>query len=441
MLMNNITWDLMEIVSILIEWLSFYILISQFSEKKRSIKYGIFSFITIIIFSIGLKFIDVYPNERIIICFFLGLVFYKRNFKVNNIKCIMVSLIFWLFMLTVEALSISFVVKINDLSSVSELLNRNFYRLETMILSKVILISLIIIVKYLKLHVDIGKGDFLYMLTPIATNIIMILVIFGYAFSGGNENLGDDISIFFIAILILLSNMSLMFIVSKIIKNNKLKLENEFIKNKLEMEYEYYSNLRDNQEKVKRLYHDMKNHISCIEGNNKDSEIRKKYIDSIKLEIDKLNIGFNTGNEVLDVILNNKRDSCIKNKIDLKVFIDFSKVNFIEYFDICTIFSNCIDNAIEACKKIREYERRYIYIKGTYINNFYVVKIENSKTNKVQVLNGKFLTDKKDKFLHGIGLKNIRLALEKYDGEISIEHLEDKFVLKMLIPINREKEA
>ncbi|HHD2768343.1 TPA: ATP-binding protein, partial [Clostridium perfringens] len=255
MLMNNITWDLMEIVSILIEWLSFYILISQFSEKKRSTKYGIFSFIIIIIFSIGLKFINVYPNERIIICFFLGLVFYKRNFKVNNIKCIMVSLIFWLFMLTVEALSISFVVKINDLSSVSELLNRNFYRLETMILSKVILISLIIIVKYLKLHVDIGKGDFLYMLTPIATNIIMILVIFGYAFSGGNENLGDDISIFFIAILILLSNMSLMFIVSKIIKNNKLKLENKFIKNKLEMEYEYYSNLRDNQEKVKRLYH------------------------------------------------------------------------------------------------------------------------------------------------------------------------------------------
>ncbi|HHD2751592.1 TPA: ATP-binding protein [Clostridium perfringens] len=441
MLMNNITWDLMEIVSILIEWLSFYILISQFSEKKRSTKYGIFSFIIIIIFSIGLKFINVYPNERIIICFFLGLVFYKRNFKVNNIKCIMVSLIFWLFMLTVEALSISFVVKINDLSSVSELLNRNFYRLETMILSKVILISLIIIVKYLKLHVDIGKGDFLYMLTPIATNIIMILVIFGYAFSGGNENLGDDISIFFIAILILLSNMSLMFIVSKIIKNNKLKLENKFIKNKLEMEYEYYSNLRDNQEKVKRLYHDMKNHISCIEGNNKDSEIRKKYIDSIKLEIDKLNIGFNTGNEVLDVILNNKKDACIKNNIDLKVFIDFSKANFIEYFDICTIFSNCIDNAIEACKKIKDYERRYIYIKGTYVNNFYVVKIENSKTNKVKVLNGAFLTDKRDKFLHGIGLKNIRLALEKYDGEISIESLENKFILKMLIPLNREKEA
>ena len=143
---------------------------------------------------------------------------------------------------------------------------------------------------------------------------------------------------------------------------------------------------------------------------------------------------------MLDVILNNKREKCMENNISLKVFIDFSKVNFIEYFYICTIFSNCIDNAIEACKKIKD-NNRYISLKGNCVNNFYVIKIENSKTNKIKKLNGDFLTDKKDKFLHGIGLKNIRLALEKYNGEIIIEPLDDKFILKMLIPINQEKEA
>ena len=416
-----------------IEWISFYLIISQFSPKKRKNKQEIFSFIVVITFSILLKILNVYPNERIILCFLIGLVYYKLNFKVNSIKCIMISLIFWLFLLTVEALSISFIVKINNLVSISELLGRNIYRLETMILSKVILISLIMVVRCLKFRVDIGKGDFIYILTPIATNIIIILVIFGYY--------GENATIFFVSILLLLSNMSLMFIVSKIIKNNKLKLENEFIKDKLEMEYKYYSNLRDNQEKVKRLYHDIKNHIACIEGNNKETGIRKKYIDSLNLEIDKLNLGFNTGNEVLDVILNNKREKCVENNISLKVFIDFSKVNFIEYFDICTIFSNCIDNAIEACKKIKDHNNRYISLKGNCVNNFYIIKIENSKTNKIKKLNGDFLTDKKDKFLHGIGLKNIKLALEKYNGEITIEPSEDKFILKMLIPINQEKEA
>ncbi|EOU2032187.1 ATP-binding protein, partial [Clostridium perfringens] len=199
MLVNQIFWDFIENTSIIIEWISFYLIISQFSTKKRKNKQEIYSFIVVIIFSSLLKVLNVYPNERIVICFFIGLVYYKFNFKVNNIKSIMISLIFWLFMLTVEALSISFIVKINSLVSVSELLGKNIYRVETMILSKVILISLIMVVRCLKLRVDIGKGDFIYILTPIATNIIIILVIFGYAFKSGREGLGDNVSIFFVS--------------------------------------------------------------------------------------------------------------------------------------------------------------------------------------------------------------------------------------------------
>ena len=147
MLVNQMFWDFMENASIVIEWISFYLIISQFSPRKRKNKQEFFSFIVIIIFSILLKILNVYPNERIVICFFIGLVYYKLNFKVNNIKCIMISLIFWLFLLTIEALSISFIVKINNLVNVWELLGKNIYRVETMILSKVILISLIMVVR------------------------------------------------------------------------------------------------------------------------------------------------------------------------------------------------------------------------------------------------------------------------------------------------------
>ncbi|MDB2043783.1 ATP-binding protein, partial [Clostridium perfringens] len=156
MLMNQMFWDFMENASMIIEWISFYLIISQFSPKKRKNKQEVFSFIVVITFSILLKVLNVYPNERIILCFLIGLIYYKFNFRVNNIKCIMISLIFWLFLLTVEALSISFIVKINSLVNVSELLGKNIYRMETMILSKVILISLIIVVRCLKFRVDIG---------------------------------------------------------------------------------------------------------------------------------------------------------------------------------------------------------------------------------------------------------------------------------------------
>lgn len=436
MLADAIFWDGIENLSLFIEWFSFYIIVEKFNPKKKDKLTIASTFALLIAISVMLKMLNINPNERIIISFIIGLIFYKFNFKCNIIKCIMISLMFWLFMLTIEALSISLVVKINVLSDAVELLNKNIYRVEAMVLSKVILLAFIIVIKCLKLHIDIGKSDFLYMITPLTTNIVMILVIFGYAFSDERGGIKNNVSIFFISILLLLSNMSLMFIVSKIIKNNKLKLENEFIKNKLEVDYKYYSDLQVSHEKIKRLYHDMKNHIICIEETtNNNSKISKEYLSSINKELDRLNVGFNTGNEVLDVILNNKREVCAENNIDFRVVMDFSKVNFVEYFDICTIFSNSLDNAIEACNKVEEYKNRWISLKGTYVNNFYIVKIENSKINKVKYLKGEFLTDKKDKFLHGIGLKNIRIAVEKYDGEMIVESNSNKFTLKILIPI------
>lgn len=431
-------WDVLESLAILVEWISFFVVADNFSSKKDNKNYIYISFIGILVISLLLKALSINPNERIIIGFFIGLAFYKMYFKVNNIKCIIISLIFWLFMISVEALAISLVVKFNRIKNMNDILNPTFYRAETILLSKVILIFLIVLLKCLKLHIDIGKGEFIYILTPIITNIIMILIIFGYAFSGNQKEVDNTVSIFLLSILLLASNLSIMFIVGKIIKNNKLKLENEFIKNKMDMEHKYYSDLSANEERVKRLYHDMKNHIICIEGSDNNCNWKKEYIDNINSELDKFSLMFNTGNQALDIILNNKNGTCIKNNIELRGIIDFSKIDFIEYFDVCTIFSNALDNAIEACKKVEE-GKKYIILKGTYVNNFFIIKIENSKNNKIKKIDYEFLTDKKDKFLHGIGLKNIRSAVEKYDGEMIAESKEDKFILKILIPIKVKK--
>ncbi|MEN2259601.1 GHKL domain-containing protein (plasmid) [Paraclostridium benzoelyticum] len=45
------------------------------------------------------------------------------------------------------------------------------------------------------------------------------------------------------------------------------------------------------------------------------------------------------------------------------------------------------------------------------------------------------MTDKKDKFLHGLGIKSIKQSVKKYNGEVVIDYTEDKFILNILIPI------
>ena len=104
--------------------------------------------------------------------------------------------------------------------------------------------------------------------------------------------------------------------------------------------------------------------------------------------------------------------------------------------DVCSIFSNILDNAIEACNKIKN-DEKYIKIRGTFVKSYYVIRCENSKVNKIKIKNNRIISSKKDKFIHGIGLKSVKSSLKKYDGELEIEDFEDKFLVQIYIPIDK----
>ena len=97
---------------------------------------------------------------------------------------------------------------------------------------------------------------------------------------------------------------------------------------------------------------------------------------------------------------------------------------------------DALDKAIEACDKILDDSKdKYISVNVTYINSFCFIKIENSKINEINIKNNNFITNKKDKFMHGIGLKNIKDTVYKYNGEIKIEFDDDKFVIKFIFSL------
>ncbi|EQK39028.1 putative membrane protein [[Clostridium] bifermentans ATCC 19299] len=233
-----------------------------------------------------------------------------------------------------------------------------------------------------------------------------------------------------------ITNIILIFIVANSIKSEKEKVKLELVNEKLDMQYKYYLMVKESQEKMKQVYHDMNNHMENIRSLKNSSEDVNEYIDNIEDEVKNNKNIYNTGNALLDIILYEKSKDCIKNNIYFNVGIDFSKCEFIDMIDISSIFSNLIDNAIEACNKIDDNNiEKYITIKGTFIKSYYVVRCENSKTNKVIIKNNKILTSKKDKFLHGIGLDSIKSSIKKYNGELKIKNSEFKFITSIHIPI------
>ncbi|WP_243142622.1 ATP-binding protein [Paraclostridium sordellii] len=234
--------------------------------------------------------------------------------------------------------------------------------------------------------------------------------------------------------LVVASIIIIILLFRRVIKENKEKTKNELMKNKLDMQYEHYLSVQKSHMKVKKLYHDINNHICCIDNLKNNNKEVSEYINNLKDEIKSFKDNYNTGNMILDIILNEKKYLCDVNNIKLFCDINFSKCDFIEMIDVSSIFSNILDNAIEACKKVED--TRYINIRGTIVKDYYIIKCENSKNKKIHIKNKKIITSKKDKFLHGLGLRSIKSSLNKYNGDLEILDEENKFIINIYIPLD-----
>ncbi|WP_270507006.1 GHKL domain-containing protein, partial [Paraclostridium sordellii] len=81
-------------------------------------------------------------------------------------------------------------------------------------------------------------------------------------------------------------------------------------------------------------------------------------------------------------------------------------------------------------------DNRYINIRGTIVKSYYIIKCENSKNNEIKIKNKKILTNKKDKFLHGLGLTSMKSSLNKYNGDLKFIDEENKFIINIYIPLD-----
>lgn len=434
MLNNNEFWYIFELLISTVEISVFFYFIHD-RNKIKSNKFTILSYLLFMIVLVIINTSNIGTNTRASLGIFLSFIFYKLNYNVNIIKCVAGTLIFWMLLISMDSLSMVFIKFANNLNDFNPMFAPGVYRLELITISKMSLILAIIYSKYFKLLTRITTMDFIYLIIPMLTNIFSLFLLFGKDIIHLSSNYLQDIPLVIISLLVLFSNIFLIFIILKIIRDNTLIEKKKLNEKKKKMEHNYYIKVEENNYKVRKLYHDMKNHLICI-GNLCNSDEAIKYVNSLKFELNKLDNIYNTGNRVLDIILSEKSNECLKRGIKLNVFIDFSKSDFLNETDINTIFSNAIDNAMQACDKIyNEDILKKIDLKTKYVNNFCVIKIINSKENIIFKNKNRILTDKKDRFLHGIGISNIKEAVAKYNGDTIIEYSENEFKLTILIPL------
>lgn len=199
----------------------------------------------------------------------------------------------------------------------------------------------------------------------------------------------------------------------------------------LQQQFAYYQEKLKDEEKVRSVYHDMKNHLLVLQRQINSPETAEM-VEKLQSQVAMYEDYEHTGNDILDIILKEKSETAREKHIALSVTADLNGVDFIEPLDVSTIFGNGLDNAIEASEKLPE-EQRAILVKAGRVQNFFSVLIENSCLQNREYT--KQRTTKSDDFLHGFGISNMRKAAEKYDGQLTIKCENEKFTLKILIPI------
>lgn len=377
-------------------------------------------------------------------------VYYVYFYKIGYVKYI---IFFYLFNIYYDLLKdvvyrILFLgIRGNSVSSNESLLISHVDNVKIYIYTNLFIIFIYLIFRFFTNRLQLlnsDKRNYIYLSFALMANAINIIIIY---ISKKLERFGlySDRYVFDYIVspkLIIASIIILLLLFRQIIKENKIKSQNELIQNKLDMQYAHYLSIQESHMKVKKLYHDINNHICCIDNLKNNSNEVNDYINNLKDEIKEFKSIYNTGNMILDIIINEKNTLCTKKRIKFICDINFSKVNFIKSIDISSIFTNILDNAIEACDKIHDENiNKYIRIKGTITKSFFVLKCENSKVNSITINKNRLLTDKMDKFIHGIGTQSIKSSLQKYNGELLFEDEKDKFTLNIYIPLNQNTDS
>lgn len=200
----------------------------------------------------------------------------------------------------------------------------------------------------------------------------------------------------------------------------------------LEMRQAYYRDRVSEEERVRSIYHDLKNHLLILQAQAEQGQALQTSVQELENRIQDYENYYHTGNEYLDIIIRDKARAAREKGIDFGVEISFGGMEHImEPLDISTIFGNALDNAIEASGSLPE-EQRLITIKGNRIHDLQIIVVENNVRPDCEVPAG---TSKKDTFLHGFGLANINAAVEKYGGSCSTKVENGMFRVKVVIPI------
>ena len=272
--------------------------------------------------------------------------------------------------------------------------------------------------------------------------LLVVIIIAASVFAMSNLSYLDQnglfsgtfvMDIFIIRTLVDLSGIAVLYAYHVQVKEIQIRFEKDTLHNIMEMQYKNYQLSKENIDMVNQKYHDLKHQINLLKTQVYVGK-STSYLEKMEREIRVYETQNKTGNQILDAVLTNKAMICQNKEIELKFIVDGGALSFMEDMDVSALFGNMLDNAIESAEKQQEKQKRLIWLYVTKEKQLVRIRTENYCDEKIRFKNGMPVTTKKDRRLHGYGMKSIKSTVEKYHGSVVAAQENNWFELKILLP-------
>ncbi len=218
-------------------------------------------------------------------------------------------------------------------------------------------------------------------------------------------------------------------------EKSELEYELSSLKQKSEYLKQQDNEIRNLHQSMRQLKHDMKNHFMIIASyiNDEDYENAKAYTSKIIGKLNSMHSYIETGNSLMNHIINEKLEKARTNGIAIKAEIENLQFKRLESIEFSALMSNMLDNAIEASMLELQMDRE-LHIIVAKQRGYETICVKNRILKSVLDDNPDLSTTKKNKEKHGLGIGKIKSIVNSLEGMCDIYEEAGFFCVKVFIP-------
>lgn len=420
-----------EYMTAFFEAVTFYLFLDTFCGKRdkvpKLVYYFIVAFLTIFIIVSNHIFSYTILNVASII---LSVIFVSFIFGGSIPLKLIISIIVYLIASSMEVVILFIITSFYKVSATVVIENPSL-RLLGIILSKMLAFTLVNIICMIakRKKIRLGKSYWALFLLVFFNSTLAVFLLYKLAYESSITHMNYLLMICSFGLF--LSTFFSFYMCERMAKQNEIINRQQQYEQQLESQSKHLDDILVNQEALRVFRHDMRNHFTAITRyfQENDCEGGLNYISGINGVVMNDKERIKTGNIAFDAIINTKKALADSKNIAFDINVQIPEKLPIDAADVCVIFGNALDNAIEACERIT-YGMKKISLNFVYEDNTVFCKLVNSMSK--ENMHG-YKTHKRDKLNHGLGIENIKTSLSKYNNVFNIEHSDNEFVLEFIV--------